>query len=1033
MATNGVIYWKHNPGETDYRGDIQKPDGLCGTDLDHNFHFLRGMDIESVAYSGNTIVITRVSGEELRFEPKLNGKYVMTLSGTTLSITNKEDDEDVISVEGISPAGNWISAVTHDSTLKGDGNGTPLSVNVEAIPVSIYWNTSMEGRGSATSPIGIARNYQTGFYRPVKTVINESQLSDYAVSGTRVVCIETKNEYGYLYDVESKNKIMTDILADTGWRLPSKEDFDTYFYWYATTFDMKSTEGWPSGGSNTSGINLLPTNDSTGDGQLDRAVLWIEPFESSFGGYNGTVYIGDEDKNSVTYDTFGLQTLASIRLVKSNEAGSTVDETQEINGELFQCVAVGDCIWTTSNVDFRGEGINAVIVNGGREYTKHFICEYSNGKWSKKEIAEGESVVVDSYNGVDSHTWRLIDGVLVDMDERDKKEVIGSASDDSSKETVYGAKAYADKVASDLVIDGQGDEYIEVAIADKKKVNVSASDKLVEVIGKAEDALQRVEGSEYVVADAKVGNSQKISVKVGLPEEGGAKLVDAASVKDYVEEKETAINNKINQLSSTTTAQKVTPGDDSIEMNETPGGTTIKVKLSDDDGNIIKLDTHDGLYVNARDLIRYAAGDGLKIGVDDVINLVLDGTSLVKTSNGLKANLMMKAVPASGITNPEIREAWQVVDSLGNVYGDRINVYKDSRFLDAILGHVGGSVTGTASAEGYPYTDGTSAIRALQFIFTTKDGSYSMKEVSLDGYLTITNLGKGLTSRKEDSNALTIVDVLIDPTSETYLTVSNDGVKLDGIKSDIEKAGAKATTVVKLTNSHPHLTLASETATDGHVTYTIGETNIADKDNVYVKKEIDDMVTAITSTMYSVGMSALPNVVFKGSTNNITLSTTFKAFSGNITPTSVKYYSDAARQTEVTSPVSLTMTDTTSMTYYSKVIKDTLTFMSSATVKAYDKVYYGIGTSAEGVVNAGVFASARSSAVGTYTATNRGDGTYRFYLCVPAGVTVPTTFSMNGFGATLTKTTNVGIGGVVYTVFYTDTVGAGQTVKITAA
>ena len=1017
----GVIYWKHNPGTTDYKGDSQKPGGLCGTDLDSNAYFLRGMDIESVGYRGNDVIITRLNGEEIKFSPVLNGKYSLKFEGTTLSIVNNEDEDDKISVDGVSPSGDWLDSVLHDDTLKGDGKNEVLSVNVEMLPVNVYWDETMTGNGTPESPIGIAHNHKTGFFRPVEIITTVDNLSDYEESGKRVLSIEDKNTYGLLYTKSMMEKVKTDVLSGSVWRLPKKEDFEEYFRHFETTFDMKAVEGWPNGGSNASGIELLPTDDYDGAGVLSQAVIWIDDPEHT------VVAIGRTDGTNVVYDTT-TESLAGIRLVRDNAPGVIVGETQEINGELFQCCVVGGTVWTTANVNFNNNGITGVTIDGSQNRKKYYICEFDGNIWQKKELGEGDSVVVKSYGGASGHTWRVLDGVLVDVNEKDRSEIVGKIDDDASKNTIYGVKAYVDDAIDNINLSITGDGFIEGS-SSGRTVDIKLTDSAKESLAKADNALQQVKEGTYIKVSEKINGEQTIDAEVVDPMVGGEKLVSAEGVKNYVEGKANELNTKINAISGVTSSQKIVPGNDSIEVRQTESGTVLSVKISDDEGNILKLDTNDGLYVKPTDLLNYEFGDGFATNGKN-IDIRLDGASLVKSESGLRCSLKLVPVPSSSITNDEIREAWKLEDEAGNVYGSTINVYKDSRFLDAILGHVGGSVTGTATAAGYPYTDGTSAIRALQFIFTTKEGQYSMKEVSLDGYLTVDNIGKGLPTRRDDVSGLTVIDVAVDSNSEKFLSVTSGGIKLSGVGDSITQAAAKASNTVELEPEHPHLTISERTDSDGHRIFTIGESNIADKDGVYTKNDIDNIITSITSTMYSVGMSASPSVVFKDETNQITLSTSFKAFSGNVTPSSIEYYDDAARTSVVSSVVSLTLSDSTSMTYYSKVMKDTLVFMSSATVKAYDKIFYGFGTSAQNVVSAGVFASARATASGTYTATNTASSTNKFYICVPAGVGLPNGFTMNGFGASLNKTSGVSIGGIVYTVYETDIIGANQTVKI---
>lgn len=73
-----------------------------------------------------------------------------------------------------------------------------------------------------------------------------------------------------------------------------------------------------------------------------------------------------------------------------------------------------------------------------------------------------------------------------------------------------------------------------------------------------------------------------------------------------------------------------------------------------------------------------------------------------------------------------------------------------------------------------------------------------------------------------------VVSVKRDTNSEDFLTVSADGVKVSGVQDAINKAAAKATTKVVKADNADKITLSSSTdKSDGSVTYTIGQNDIA--------------------------------------------------------------------------------------------------------------------------------------------------------------------------------------------------------------
>ena len=72
-----------------------------------------------------------------------------------------------------------------------------------------------------------------------------------------------------------------------------------------------------------------------------------------------------------------------------------------------------------------------------------------------------------------------------------------------------------------------------------------------------------------------------------------------------------------------------------------------------------------------------------------------------------------------------------------------------------------------------------------------------------------------------------VISVQIAEGSEGFLTVDKNGVKLRGVTDAISAAAASAKTKVEKASDATHITLASSTAADGSVTYTIGQNDIA--------------------------------------------------------------------------------------------------------------------------------------------------------------------------------------------------------------
>lgn len=200
------------------------------------------------------------------------------------------------------------------------------------------------------------------------------------------------------------------------------------------------------------------------------------------------------------------------------------------------------------------------------------------------------------------------------------------------------------------------------------------------------------------------------------------------------------INTALSKLENTVAANEISNSDHSITVTTASTGTDIAVNIKTDE-KVIKLG-NDGIYTD------------IKI------------SALTETEIG----------QLPGSTN--IKEAYKLLDSDGNKLGDVIKIYKDSSLYNAYLGHMNDTITSSTDPTVVPGTGAT----ALCFIYQKADGTYELVKVDVSQFLEETEFLDGLTVDNH------IVKVLIDPTSETFLTVSSDGVKLSGVQNAINTA-----------------------------------------------------------------------------------------------------------------------------------------------------------------------------------------------------------------------------------------------------
>ena len=113
----------------------------------------------------------------------------------------------------------------------------------------------------------------------------------------------------------------------------------------------------------------------------------------------------------------------------------------------------------------------------------------------------------------------------------------------------------------------------------------------------------------------------------------------------------------------------------------------------------------------------------------------------------------------------------------------------------------------------------------IGFEFKTSDGTtttYTYDSLDATTIIDVYVAGDGLAL----SDHTFSVKKSTESDSEGFLSVSSNGVKVSGVQTAINTAAAKATTAIAAKTTG-HVTISSETATDGHTTYTFSETDIA--------------------------------------------------------------------------------------------------------------------------------------------------------------------------------------------------------------
>ena len=426
-TVEGVTYFKL---KSEFEGDYTKHCGLLGEEIDENFYFLRGYDIETVTLDDKkNLIIQRVDKD---YAP-----IIINMEDTIEHPTFEFDKEN-----------GKITVTYPDGTIKVmDG------FFVEGRDVRIATDSTINGNGTKFNPLRIAEVETTGTFAPADEYFDLTEVGSVMPEGKgkgyRVVTKEKIDNFGCLYPFSAVKKIQ-DKLTETGsqWRVPSKEDWDELLNALECPEDrnhsaitctwlgkvagsgLKSANLWnehqtlpteiPTNGQDVRGLTVYPVgitpdrneilnqiesnHDAEGFGQI--AGMWTSTINDE-----GNAYVKVFGYNSakVDQDTYGDGARMSIRLVKEY-AYDNFNEIENILGFPYPTELVYGIhddypyvkIWTKINLYSDAEALNGIrseewsAVTDSDKGVKivYFINEWDGTEWHKKPMGNGDSVVI---------------------------------------------------------------------------------------------------------------------------------------------------------------------------------------------------------------------------------------------------------------------------------------------------------------------------------------------------------------------------------------------------------------------------------------------------------------------------------------------------------------------------------------------------------------------------------------------------------------------------------------------------------------
>ena len=434
---NGIIYYKLDAITNGYIGDITKNCGLKGEEIDGNFNFLRGHDIESISFDENdNLVIKRYDGSVLTTvkteKPEYNFAYDTNFGILTIITPNGEE----ILLEGFYTE----KQIHHDFTL--------------------------DGTGLQNNPLKISNLAQTGRYFPAIKLV-ETLPSENVAKFDRYVTKEKISRFGELYNISTVNAFQQKLKENNSkWRVPTKEDWDSLlnfvdcenpehgssndenYYGEFAGAALKSTHYWNAFNDKVLsddiyGFSILPVgyvNDNYNSFGNTTAFWSSTEFENS-----GKYFVKCFDYNS---EQVGLKLLddknyLSLRLVKDYKIDE-ISDTEVVEGTTIKCLHIPghNLIWSKENVILTN--MQGVTPEEWKDYenieseddsyvVRFFINEWNGNSWDKQELKEGVGIVLYEGEYGRMHEWMVIDGVLTDVSEFIKPEFANEINNVNSK------------------------------------------------------------------------------------------------------------------------------------------------------------------------------------------------------------------------------------------------------------------------------------------------------------------------------------------------------------------------------------------------------------------------------------------------------------------------------------------------------------------------------------------------------------------------------------------------------------------------
>lgn len=565
---------------------------------------------------------------------------------------------------------------------------------------------------------------------------------------------------------------------------------------------------------------------------------------------NGSLY-GNHDAayNALTGFTLTTEQDGTIILARygSGNDVKTLAGLVYVNGEN-KSITILDVEGSSGSVEELRREINAKLGDGissANTATEQLAALSGNGSSTSAETSvEGakryaEDLISTLDGGVTAETGYYVKSV---------SEVDGKISGTTEALPSVEAISEAGKAIT-AVSESNGEISATAGTIDAQYVDVTgftATDvqgALEEVKANIGEAISGLDVSDEAVAGEYVSQVSETDGKISVTRVALPSSADTAEAKKVV----IAVSEDKGQIE--VSRGSIASSGKTIVLTDTEdGGVNFEANV---DGTTIIVNEETGtMSVASSALVQYEGDDDtIQISaVSDGVRTVSSPLTIQKVTTGLSA---------------EVKEEYRLVGHSGTTIGEPVKIYKDSHIV---------SITYITTGE---------HAQNLEYKYIDASGNTQTTYVDMSELVLEAEFASGVTVTDHVAHGV------VDPTSETFLTVGAGGFKLAGVQNAIDDAIDALDADKSGSTTHVSVRVVEE---DGKITaVTVTEDNIADADDL--AQEILDR---------QAGDNALSDRLGDGVTSANTATEQFAALSGNSESTSAdtsvegaKRYADA--------------------------------------------------------------------------------------------------------------------------------------------